>query len=84
MILHNAIYAIFKAEEAVFFILTLISFFLFMLSIVLNLFRYITKKEPKDIWKLGFLGLLGLLGLVANPSLFGFFGFYAFFGMKNN
>lgn len=81
-ILHNAIYAIFRAEEAVFFLLTLASFGLFVVSIIANLIKYIIKKEPEDIWKLGWLGLIGLLGLVEGAEFFGFFGFFAFLGFK--
>ncbi|MFA5355301.1 MAG: hypothetical protein WC302_00985 [Candidatus Paceibacterota bacterium] len=82
MILHNAVYAIFKAEDAVFFILTFVFFFLFIVFIVWNTIRYIIKREPQDIWKLGWLGLIGLIGLTSEFGFFGFFGFFAFFGLR--
>lgn len=83
-ILHNLIYALFKFEEPVFFILVLLSFLGFFVSIIYNLITYITKGKPKDLWKLGWLGLFGLVGLIPGfrCGLFGFFGFFGFFGAK--
>ena len=82
-IVHNAFYGVFKIEEPVFFFLTLVFVFGFVISVVFNTFSYIRKGEPKDLWKLGFLGLLGLLGLVATPGFYGLFGFFGFFGARS-
>ena len=83
VILHNAIYGIFKIEEPVFFILTFVFAIFFVASVIYNTISYFRKREPKDLWKLGFLGLLGLLGLVATPGFYGFFGFFGFFGARS-
>lgn len=82
VILHNAIYGVFKIEEAVFFILTFVFFLCFVISAIYSTISYIKKGEPRDLWKLGWLGLFGLLGLVGGPGLYGFFGFFGFFGAK--
>lgn len=79
IILHNAIYGIFKIEEPVFFTLTFVFFLLFVISVIYNTISYFKKGTPKDLWKLGFLSLFGLFGLVASP---GFYGFFGFFGAK--
>jgi len=83
-VLHNAVFAIFKFEEPVFFFLSLISILCFILSIIYNTFTYIRKGKPEDLWKLGWLGLFGLIGLLPNFGLgfYGLFGFYGFFGAK--
>jgi len=80
-ILHNAFSAMFLLEEPVFFTLTLLLIFGFMVAVIFNVVSYIMKGEPKDLWKLGWLGLLGLLGYLA-PGLYIFFGFFGFFGLK--
>ena len=61
-ILHNLFYAIFKMEEGIFFILTLVFFFGFWAYLIAVVFRYLRSGQPKDIWKLGWFGLLGLYG----------------------
>lgn len=87
-ILHNFMFGLFGFEEAFFFFMAIISAFLFPLSIVYNVFTYMTKRKPRDVWKLGFLGLIGLLGLIPAEGLYpftffyGFFGLFAFFGLK--
>ncbi len=80
VILHNAIYGLFKIEEPVFFILTFVFAISFVISVIYSTISYFKKGEPKDLWKLGFLGLLGLSGLVATSGFYGFFGFFGFFG----
>jgi len=82
VILHNAIYGLFKIEEPVFFILTFVFAISFVISVIYSTISYFRKGEPKDLWKLGFLGLFGLIGLIASPGLYGFFGFFGFFGAK--
>jgi hypothetical protein len=88
VLLHNLIYGLFGFGEILFFLLSLLSAFLFPFSIVYNVFTYVTRKKPKDLWKLGFLGLIGLLGLIQNRGrysftfFYSFFGLFAFFGLK--
>ena len=84
IVLHNLISARSGVEEAVFFILALLFLAGFVVSIFYSAISYSRKREPKDLWKLGFLGLFGLVGLVASPGLFGFFGFFGFFGARNS
>ncbi len=43
-ILHNVIYAIFKFEEPVFFILCLLAAFGFFISVIYNIITYIKNK----------------------------------------
>ena len=83
-ILHNAVYGIFKIEEPVFFMLAIVAFLAFCVSVIYHTIRYLMKQKPKDIWKLGFLGLFGLIGIIPSfgPSFYGFFGFFGFFGAK--
>jgi len=80
-ILHNAFSAMFLIEEPVFFTLTMLLIFGFIVAVIFNVVSYIMKGEPKDLWKLGWLGLLGLLGCLA-PGLYIFFGCFGFFGLK--
>lgn len=80
-ILHNAIFWFLKMEEPVFFVLTLVFGLGFALSVVYDVVLVLRKREPKDLWKLGFLGLFGLLGLVPRFDI-GFFGFFGFLGAK--
>jgi len=82
VILHNAIYGLFKIEEPVFFVLTFVFAISFVVSVIYSTISYFRKVEPKVLWKLGFLGLLGLLGLFATPGFYGFFGFFGFFGAR--
>ena len=82
VILHNAIYGLFKTEEPVFFVLTFVFAISFVVSVIYSTIFYFRKGEPKDLWKLGFLGLFGLIGLITSPGLYGFFGFFGFFGAK--
>lgn len=84
IILHNVIYGFFKIEEPVFFTLGLGLAFGFFASVFYYTFTYLKRKEPADLWKLGWIGLFGLLGLIPgfNVGLFGFFGFFGYFGMK--
>lgn len=83
-VLHNAVYGLFGFEEPVFFSLTLLLFLAFVVSIGFNIFTYIRKGKPKDLWKLGWLGLLGLIGFLPNfgPGFYGLYGFFAFFGLR--
>lgn len=83
-VLHNLVYALFGVEEPVFFSLTLLSFLGFLVSIGYNIFTYIRRGKPKDLWKVGWLGLLGLVGLLPNfgSGFYGLYGFFAFFGLK--
>lgn len=83
IIAHNAFYGIFKVEEPVFFGLTFAFAFGFTISVVQNIFSYMHKGEPKDLWKLGWIGLFGLLGLVGSTGLYGFFGFFGFFSARD-
>ncbi len=81
---HNAIYGLFLVEEPVFFMLNLIFFLAFLISVFYNIVIYMKTGKPKDLWKLGWIGLFGLIALVPGFSygLFGFFGFFGFFGAK--
>lgn len=81
-ILHNAIYAYFKIEEAVFFILTFAFLLAFVVSVIYSTISYFRRGEPKDLWKIGFLGLFGLIGLIASPGFYGLFGLFGFFGAR--
>ena len=80
-ILHNVIYAIFKFEEPVFFCLTFLLVIGFLGTVGYNIYTYLKKGEPKDLWKLGFLGFIGFLGIFAffKPIFFGFLPFLLFF-----
>ena len=71
--------------EAWLAILTLISFAVFLISLFLNILTYLWRRQPTDIWKLGWIGLLGLLGFIPGfgSSFFGLYGFFGFFGFKN-
>lgn len=83
-ILHNAVYGFFGVEEPVFFSLALLLFLAFLVSLGFNIFTYIRKGKPKDLWKLGWLGLLGLVGFLPNfgPGFYGLYGFFALFGLR--
>jgi len=75
---HNLAYALGVAfGENLFFTILEVSLFLiavfiapigFIVSLIYNLYTYHTKKEPKDIWKLGFLGIFGVI----TTLIFGF------------
>ena len=84
VILHNAISAYLKTEEPVFFTLTSIFLLGFVISVIYDVILVLRKRQPKDLWKLGFLGIFGLLGLIPgfNAGFYGFFGFFGFFGAK--
>lgn len=84
IIVHNLIYGLFELEEPVFFLLTFFFLFGFIVSVLYNAFIYIKRREPQDLWKLGFLGLFGLIGLIPgfDCGFFGFLGFFGFFGAK--
>lgn len=82
--LHNLTYGLLGIEEPIFFLLTLLFFFAFIVSVVYNIFTYIKEGEPKDLWKLGWLGLFGPLGFIPRfgASFYGLYGFFAFFGLE--
>ena len=82
VVVHNALYGLFKIEDPISFILVFLFTLGFAISVVQNTINYIRKGEPKDLWKLGWIGLFGLLGLAGNVGLYGFFGFFGFFGAK--
>ena len=84
VIIHNAVFAVSRFEEPVFFILSLLLILSFFLSIIYSIYTYIRYKRPVDIYRLGFLGLLGLIALIPgfNDNFFAFFSFFAFFGLK--
>ena len=82
VVVHNALYGLFRIEDPISFILVFTFAFGFALSIVQNTINYIRKGEPEDLWRLGWIGLFGLLGLVGSTGLYGFFGFFGFFGAK--
>jgi len=83
VIFHNLFYAIFGFEDAVFFILSLLCFFGLIIYLDYNIYTKITKKQPKDLWLVGFVGLvLAILFLTVNvnkpilyiiPGIFGLF-----------
>jgi hypothetical protein len=83
-VLHNLVYGLLGMEEPFFFTLSLLSFLGFILSLFYNIFTYLKKGIPQDIWKLGWLGLLGLVGLLPRfgSEFYGLYGFFAFFGLK--
>jgi len=59
--------------------LSLLFAFSFIILLVYNLGKFLIKRKPENIWKLGFLGLTGLIGLL--PSFdYGFCGFFSLFG----
>ncbi|MDX9893012.1 MAG: hypothetical protein RB292_01170 [Patescibacteria group bacterium] len=80
-IIHNVWYAIFKTEEASFFILTLILITAFFASVIYNIITYLNRGEPADIWKMGWLGVVGVLTPWASILVI-FYAFFAFFGLK--
>ena len=79
--LHNFMSGLVGIEEALFFFLALVSAFMFPLSIFYNVYTYVARKEPRDIWKLGYLGLIGILGILESGGRYSFTFFYAFFGL---
>jgi len=85
VVLHNALSAAQKSEDALFFLLTLVFTIGFVASVLYCTINYMKKGQPEDLWKLGWIGLLGLLGLVPQLTygLFGFFGFFGFFGARS-
>ena len=84
MIMHNFIAAIFHFEDAIFFLLTFILFLAFIISIIYNLVTYILKRQPKDIWQLGWLGLFSFFffGIGFCQAGFGFLILFLFFLFK--
>lgn len=83
-ILHNFVYGLVGIEEPVFFSLSLLLFLTFIFSIFYNIFTYIKKGTPEDLWKLGWFGLLGLIGFLPRfgPGFYGLYGFFGFFGLR--
>ncbi|MBT3985190.1 hypothetical protein HOD38_00050 [archaeon] len=85
-VLHNFFYAIFKFEDAIFFILSILCFFILIGYLIYNIYTKITKKQPKDLWIVGFVGIvLAILFLIVgvnNPILYiipGLFGLFFIF-----
>ena len=81
VVIHNAIYAIFGVEESIFFFVSLVLILAFWISIIYDINIYLTKGQPADIWKLGFLGVFGVLSIFA-PIMIIFYGFFIFFGLR--
>ena len=48
-------------EVGLFLLATIVAPLGFFGSLIYNTYTYFTKKQPKDIWKLGFLGIIGIL-----------------------
>lgn len=83
VLFHNLIYELFGVEEPVFFSLALLLALVFVVSVAADVYSYLNKGKPKDIWKLGWLGLLGLFGAITgNLAFTAFYVFFAFFGFK--
>lgn len=84
IVLHNAVSVYLKTDEGISFISAMVLIGLFILSVVFNMATYLKKKQPTDVWKLGFLGLIGLIGFLPwfGVGFFGFYGFFGFFGLK--
>ena len=82
---HNVLYGLSLVEEPVSFILSLLFLLGFIVLLVYNTISFVQKREPKDLWKLGWLGIFGLIGLLPNfkDGFFGFFGFFAFLGARD-
>jgi len=55
-------------EVGLFLLATIIAPLGFLGSLIYNTYTYITKKQPADIWKLGFLGIFGIITIL----IFGF------------
>lgn len=83
-LVHNLIFVLIGKEEWFFFGLAILSFIAFFIFLFYSLMEFIITKEPKDLWKVGFLGLFGLIGLIPgfSPAFFGFFGLFGLFGTR--
>ena len=82
---HNLFYAVFEAEEAVFFILTLVSFLIFLGALFTSTVTFLIDRRPRDLWKVGFLGLFGSMSVFLNFSkLVIFYTLFAYFGLQGN
>ena len=77
-LLHNFVSGLLEGEEAVFFLLAVLLFLLFMVSVVINLITFFSKEIPSDIWKLGFVGILGVSAFISWPPRLPFFFFFFF------
>lgn len=82
---HNLYFALTGTEESALLIVAMVTFALFVASLVVNVVTYLRKGTPEDVWKLGWVGLLGLLGFVPGfgTGFFGLYGFFGFFGFRN-
>jgi len=63
-VLHNLFFAIFGFEDGVFFILTFLALFGMIGYLLYNIYTYFVRKEPKDLWMVGFAGLVLLAFLL--------------------
>jgi hypothetical protein len=84
-ILHNLYFALTGVQEAPILVIAFLAGILFLLSLVYNVFTFMRKGKPKDLWKLGWIGFIGFLGMIPGFGFgfFGLYGFYGFFGFKN-
>jgi hypothetical protein len=78
--IHNALYGIWRVEEAVFSLLALTLFVAFLVSVMWNIVTFLRFGWPADIWKIGFIGAFGLIGLVPDIGC-NFFAFFVLFGL---
>ena len=77
---HHLIEIVFRISEPILIFSGFGLLVCFVVYFIYVLIRFFSTREPRDLWKLGFLGALGLLGL-APPLGHGFFGLYVFFAL---
>ena len=78
--IHNALYGIWRVEEALFSLLAITLFVAFLVSVIWNIVTFLRFGWPTDIWKVGFIGVFGLMGLIPNLGC-NFFAFFVLFGL---
>jgi len=79
---HNFGGALFEPVGVAFFFMSLAMALGFLASLAVNLFTYWRRREPADIWKIGFLGVFGVLGFWLSANLYILYGLFGFFGLK--
>jgi len=80
VIVHNFFSALFGVEDIVFFFLSLACILGLIIFSLLAAYSFLLKKEPKDIWRLGWLGvILTILFLLVGINNSFFYLFSSFF-----
>lgn len=83
VILHNVLYGLFPIGEVVFFLLGLFLIAVFFLFVLYNIITFILKREPQDIWQLGWLGFFSVVLFAGNVIYwYVFLPFFLFFLLK--